>query len=397
MGFLDKIPGFGGLFGGSEVEVSLDEAFELFEQRTQEERDTAERGVRELQGELRELFGELEDVVEGLKSSCASEEMGKTSERVKDDYCRKLENILEGYSLDDLDDLEEVIGKMSPSRKQVGHIQGYFGEELREIRNKISEIRDKVGEIREAKEVLEDYQEVERWMNQLTETKKHIKELEREIQELKKEINSSKDRVGGLENEVMDFVVEPDPELKKKLRDKRDELGGLENELVSLLGVLKRVLRKYTYTTGREVEYADEPHKIALEDPERLNSLVDKIIDLDSSGEIDVDNKKITRVHKIQEKQQEIKDKVHRHRETKKEIRELEKRIKESLEPQKDEKNKLKRQLEEEKNRLREKQRELEKKQKEHQKLEERESRLESKIKETIDGYLKEKLIYKES
>ncbi|WP_143406851.1 hypothetical protein, partial [Methanonatronarchaeum thermophilum] len=69
MGFLDKIPGFGGLFGDKEVEVSLDGAFELFEQRTQEERDSAQQGVQELKGELRELFVELEDVVEGLKSS----------------------------------------------------------------------------------------------------------------------------------------------------------------------------------------------------------------------------------------------------------------------------------------------------------------------------------------
>ncbi|WP_201721286.1 hypothetical protein, partial [Methanonatronarchaeum thermophilum] len=185
--------------------------------------------------------------------------------------------------------------------------------------------------------------------------------------------------------------------LKKQLRDKRDELGGLENELVSLLGVLKRVLRKYTYTTGREVEYSDEPYKIALKDPDRLNSLVEEIIDLDSSGEIDVDNKKINRVHKIQDKQQEIEDKVSRYKETKKEIKELEKKIQESLKPQKDEKNRLERQLKKKESRLRKKQRSLEKKQKEHQELMEKKSSLESKIKETIDYYLEEKLIYKEN
>ncbi|PTD93620.1 hypothetical protein C9439_06100 [archaeon SCG-AAA382B04] len=343
------------LLGKKEVEYGLSEAVEKFENVTEEERKNKKKEIKELRDSCFSEIQKFKEEINCLKDSETPDKLGKTAENAKDDYCRKIDNLLDDFE-ENFDPEEDVLSfyqklkRCYPSGRASKYITHFFEEEMKEARVHLKRAIAKLEEINDKLEIKRDFETLKDYKKDIEEDLDEIKYLEEEKQKLIHKIEEKRDLIDNLREEI-DNIAPSDKfkKLETQLRSLEDNKDELENKIKSKVGFLPRIFRKYGYVTNKEIE---TPYEELINSPNSFKNILDKVKDLYQNDEIEINNEKIKRINKLRNNFKELKNKVIKLKDINRELEENKRKIKELKEQREDKKRRKKRDKEDHKNKL---------------------------------------------
>lgn len=305
MSFLKKI------FGTEEKELDLEEAIDYFESNTKKERKQKRKELNKLEKNVLDEIKEFKSKISNLKQKETEDKLGKTAENARDDYCRKVNNLLKDFEKDfdyekNLDTFFKKLNKAYPKGRSAKYISHFFEEQFNKAKKHLKKSIKLLEKINKEKKLPKDYKNILSKRDALNKKINKNKEKNKQIKELKSQLEDTKEIIKKLESKIEgETKSKKEKELEKEIEKLNNQKKEIKDSLKSKIRFLPRLYRKYEYKTSREVK--KEPFDILLNEQERFKDIINKIIDFYNEDELDVDKNKIKKLKELNKDFDEIK------------------------------------------------------------------------------------------
>ena len=320
MGFLDKLLGkFKSETKVSEKptkEMKLDEALDLFLKRANIAKQSVLSDISDKEDSLEEDTKKLMMAFRQLKNKKIEEEKAKGSERAKDMYAKRALEIL-GSGFESVEDLEKKlreIGHLSP--REAKHLKFFFRDEMNNIARITSQMQDNIDDIKtlQSESILKTERDVVSLKQSIEDMREGLKKDKESLEDINNKLGEVKKERKEISEKLDEIDLEGKTEVKDKITELKSKKDSVNQEIDSSLGSVVRILKKYRYTTGKSDElisdYSKNPHEAFLKDENlKIKQFLTEACDLAEEGDIDVEDKKLSRCRDILKNLDDLKKK----------------------------------------------------------------------------------------
>ncbi len=392
------------LLGREEKVLSIEEALRKFEKETNEEREKRKEEIQELRKKLIQNVEDFKEKINELKKCETEDKLGKTAENVRDDYCRKVNNLLDDFEnqldLNNLMDSFNKLKKSFPKGRSGKYISHFFEEDFAEAKNYLKNSIKIMEELNEKHGLIREYDEISTKKEAIEDNFSEIDELRDQINYITNEVNKVKDEIEKLKNQIPNFDKN-DPELKKlkeNLEDLKKKEKNLQDEIDSKVSFLPRIFRKYEYETDKEIE--KDPIDILMDSQEDFKEIIKDIAKLVEKNELNISKSKSKKINSLKTNFDVLKEKSSKLKTIKEQKNDINDQLDEIKENMREKKKKTEKNLEENKKKLKELKRKKTNKQEKikslKQEIKDLKKKLENKISENLSSNIKIKEIIEE-